>query len=191
MSTSSRSRAAVWGGIAPLAWGILERDDPIIRKLLGEALELDLGADGVTIPLRGRDGEYGLFSVCFRGTESSGPSRHALMRRLMVASGIFHSKIRRAFSVPDSHRPRLTDRELACLRLRAFGKTDDEIGVAIGASSSAARFWLEAARAGLGVATVAAAVEKAAATGAIETGEARPSAPVWIHGAPSIAGRGR
>ncbi len=164
------------GGIAPKSWGVLDRDDPVVRKLLGETLELDVGGNGVSIPLRGRDGEYALFSVCVQDTGSWGMSRHSLMRRLMVASAMFHAKFRRACSAREPRGDRLTDRELACLRLKALRKTDDEIGAALGASSSAARFWLETARAGLDAATVDNAVEIAVATGLIRLG-AEPSAP--------------
>lgn len=180
------------GGIAPLLWDGLERDHPIVRKLLGEALELDLGANGVSIPLRGRDGEYALFSVCVENPGFPGMSRNAVTRRLMVASAIFHSKIRRACSLPEAPGDRLTDRERACLRLRALRKTDDEIGLALGASSRAARFWLETARARLNAVTVDAAVEKAVATESIRLGaEAACLPPQSLSVAPSIGWRER
>jgi DNA-binding CsgD family transcriptional regulator len=165
------------GGIAPVRWGVLERDDPIIRKLLGEALELDIGATGVSIPLRGRDGEYALFSVCARGSGAAGLSRHAVTRRLMVASAIFHAMVRRGSSASESRGDQLMDREFACLRLKALRKTDDEIGLAIGASASAARFWLETARARLDAATVEAAVQETVATGSLWRGAEPPCPP--------------
>jgi DNA-binding CsgD family transcriptional regulator len=180
------------GGIAPVRWGALERDDPIIRKLLGEALELDVDSNGVSIPLRGRDGEYALFSVCVRGSGASEMSRHAVTRRLMIASAIFHAMVRRGSSARDSRGDQLMDRELTCLRLKALRKTDDEIGLAIGASSSAARFWMETARARLDAPTVDAAVQKAVGTGSMRRG-AEPPCPSFepIRLAASIDWRGR
>lgn len=176
------------GGIAPVSWGVLDRDDPVLRKLLGESLELDLGADGVSVPLRGRDGEYALFSVGVQDPGACGMSRHGLTRRLMVTSAIFHAMVRRgACSALESNRDRLTDRELACLRLKALRKTDDEIGLALDASSSVARFWLETARARLAAATVDAAVEKAVRLGAIRHAAEPPDPPLEsIARAPSI-----
>jgi DNA-binding CsgD family transcriptional regulator len=180
------------GGIAPVGWSVLERDDPIIGKLLGEALELDVGANGVSIPLRGRDGEYALFSVCVQDAGSSAMSRHAFMRRLMVASAIFCAMVRCGSSTQESRGDQLTDRELICLRLTALRKTDDEIGLAIGASSSAARFWLETARARLNAATVDAAVQIAVRMGSIRLGAEPPCPPLEsIPLAPSIGGRAR
>jgi DNA-binding CsgD family transcriptional regulator len=101
-------------------------------------------------------------------------SRHALIRRLMVTSAIFHAMVRRGAPAAKSRGDQLTDRELACLRLKASRKTDDEIGLVLGSSASAARFWLETARAWLGVATVDAAVEEAARFGSVWLG-AEPS----------------
>lgn len=166
------------GGIAPVHWGVLERDDPVVRKLLGEALELDVGANGVSIPLRGRDGEYALFSVCVPDAGSFAIPPHALMRRLMIASAIFHAMVRGGPTARESRADRLTDRETACLRLRAMRKTDDEIGLALDASSSIARFWLETARARLNAASVDAAVEIAGRIGSIRPGAETPSPPV-------------
>lgn len=175
------------GGIAPVRWGLLERDDPVVRKLLGEALGLDVGANGVSIPLRGRGGEYALFSVCVQDAESFAMSPDASMRRLMVASAIFHATVRRGSLTRESRADLLTEREIACLRLKAVRKTDDEIGLALGASSSVARFWLETARARLGAATVDAAVEIAGRMGSIRLGADAPSPPVGsIPLAPSI-----
>ncbi|MGD9657809.1 MAG: helix-turn-helix transcriptional regulator [Methylocystis sp.] len=180
------------GGIAPVGWAALERDDPIIRKLLGEALELDVGANGVSVPMRGRDGEYALFSVCVQDAGDLAISRHGLIRRLMVTSAIFHAMVRRGALGAKSRGDRLTDRELACLRLKALRKTDDEIGLALGFSASAARFWLETARARLGVATIDAAVEKAARLGSVWLGAEPPSPSLdSIPLAPTIGRRAR
>ena len=158
-----------FGGIMPLDWRLLDRDDPMVSKLLGEALELDLGADGFSIPLRGRSGEYGLFSVCC--PEDASPllsPRHALIRRLMAMSAIFHSSVRDAFTGESHVDVRMSDPELACLRLKAQGTGDHEIGVALGAGPTAVRFWLETARARLHAVSVAEAVEEACRMGLVQ-----------------------
>ncbi|MBG0797861.1 autoinducer binding domain-containing protein [Methylocystis sp. L43] len=170
---------AGFGGIMPIDWRLLDRDDPVVRKLLGEALELDLGADGVSIPLRGRSGEYGLFSVCCPEDASSLLSpRHDLIRRLMVMSAIFHVSVRDAFKGESHVDVRLSDRELACLRLKARGIDDHEIGIALGARATAVRFWLEAARARLHAASVDDAIEEACQTGLIRVGVERPRSAI-------------
>ncbi|MFO1102409.1 MAG: autoinducer binding domain-containing protein [Methylocystis sp.] len=180
------------GGVAPVDWGALERDDPIIGKLLSEALELDVGATGVSFPLRGRDGAYALFNVAVPDAGLSAMSRQDFIRRLMVASAIFHATVRHVSASRTSRGDLLTDRELTCLRLKASKKTDGEIGLALGASSSAARFWLETARARLNAATVAAAIEIAARMGSERpVGEAPSASLNSIPLAPSIVWRAR
>ena len=164
-----------FGGIMPLDWRLLDRDDPIVSKLLGEALELDLGANGVSIPLRGRSGEYALFSVCCPEDASSllAP-RHALICRLMAISAIFHAGVRGTHLPVEHHVDmRLSDLELACLRLKAKGISDHEIGLALGAGPTAARFWLETARARLHADSVDDAVEEACRIGLIRVGVER------------------
>ena len=160
-------RRAGLGGIAPVDWSVLDRDDPIVRKLLGEALDLDVSCDGVSIPLSGRKGEYALFSACLPDSASSFMRpRHELMRRLMAMSAILHGKVRDACAA-ESLDVALSGRELACLRLKAAGKSDDEIGLGLGVSSNAARLWLETARARLNAVTVDHAVENACRMGLI------------------------
>jgi DNA-binding CsgD family transcriptional regulator len=164
------------GGIAPVDWRLLDCGDPIIIKLLGEALELDVGANGVSIPVRGREGEYALFSACLP-ERASRTSRQTLMRRLMVVSAIFHSKVREACEAKGPYADaRLSDCELTCLRLKALKKSDDEIGLILGASANTARFWLETARARLNAVTLNQAVEKALRLGLIR-GDEKPLRP--------------
>jgi len=179
------------GGIAPVDWRVLDRDDPIVRKLLGEALDLDVGGDGVSIPLSGRKGEYALFSACLDDSPLTRP-RHELMRRIMAMSAILHAKVRDA-CVAERLDVALSGRELACLRLKAAGKSDDEIGHGLGVSSNAARLWLETARARLNAATVSHAVEEACRMGLIRfDAEICPIAqPVPRAGAPRLGGRER
>ncbi|MGZ9410522.1 MAG: autoinducer binding domain-containing protein [Methylocystis sp.] len=163
-----------FGGIMPLDWRLLDRDDPIVSKLLGEALELDLGASGFSIPLRGRSGEYALFSVCC--PEDASPllsPRQFLIRRLMVMSAIFHAGVRGSLAIERHVDMRLSDRELACLCLKAKGISDHEIGLALGAGPTAARFWLETARARLHADSVDDAVEEACRMGLIRVGVER------------------
>lgn len=151
------------GGIAPLNWRLLDRDDPVIAKLLDEVMEFDVGADGFSVPLRGRDGEYALFSACLDEVALSSATRRPqdLMRRLSVTSAIFHSMVRNAYVAEEPSGAQLSDRQLTCLRLRALRTSDDEMGQILGVSPIMTRFWLETARARLNAFSVDDAVDKA------------------------------
>ena len=60
------------GGILPVDWCEIDRADPVIRKFFGEAQELDVGANGLSIPMRGRLGEFALFTVTTNESELNG-----------------------------------------------------------------------------------------------------------------------
>jgi DNA-binding CsgD family transcriptional regulator len=155
------------GGILPIDWADIDRGDPIIRKFFGEAQELDVGAKGMSIPIRGRMGEFALFSVTSNESDSDWRAmKNELMRDLMIVAFNFHVAALRACGVSEepTHLPL---REASCLRWKALGKTDDEIGRILGISPHTVRFHLESARARLQTANSTHTVAKALALGLI------------------------
>jgi DNA-binding CsgD family transcriptional regulator len=155
------------GGILPIDWADIDRSDPIIRKFFGEAQELDVGAKGMSIPIRGRTGEFALFSVTSNENDSDWRAmKNELMRDLMIVAFNFHAAALRACGVTEepTHLPL---REASCLRWKALGKTDDEIGRILGISPHTVRFHLESARARLQTANSTHTVAKALALGLI------------------------
>lgn len=155
------------GGILPIDWAEIDRGDPIIRKFFGEAQELDVGANGLSIPIRGRFGEFALFTVT--SNEPAGEWRamkRELLRDLMVVAFNFHAAALRSCGLAEAavHIPL---REASCLRWKALGKTDEEIGHILGISSHTVRFHLESARARLNTTNTTHTVAKALALGLI------------------------
>jgi Autoinducer binding domain len=85
------------GGILPVDWSEIDRSDPVVRKFFGEAQELDVGANGLSIPIRGRLGEFALF--CITSNESDAEWRAVkgeLLRDLMILAFNFHAAALRA-----------------------------------------------------------------------------------------------
>lgn len=157
------------GGILPIDWGSIDRSDPIIRKFFGEAQELDVGANGVSVPIRGRNGEFALFTVTSNEQGHRWESmRNDLMRDLMMVAWNFHAAALRSCS-PESRQGsvHMPLREASCLRWKALGKTDDEIGHILGISPHTVRFHLESARARLNTTNTTHTVAKAIALGLI------------------------
>lgn len=156
------------GGILPIDWAEIDRGDPIIRKFFGEALELDVGANGLSIPIRGRRGEFALFSVTSDQSDSDWRAmKRELIRDLMVVAFNFHAAALRACGAEEEPATHLPLREASCLRWKALGKTDDEIGRILGISPHTVRFHLESARARLQTANTTHTVAKALAVGLI------------------------
>jgi DNA-binding CsgD family transcriptional regulator len=156
------------GGILPIDWADIDRSDPIIRKFFGEAQELDVGANGLSIPIRGRMGEFALFSVTSNESDPEWRAmKNELLRDLMILSFNFHAAALRACGVSEEPTTHLPLREASCLRWKALGKTDDEIGRILGISSHTIRFHLESARSRLQTANTTHTVAKALALGLI------------------------
>ncbi|MCC3243766.1 autoinducer binding domain-containing protein [Methylocystis sp. WRRC1] len=157
------------GGILPIDWSEIDRGDPIIRKFFGEAQELDVGANGMSIPIRGRHGEFALFTVTSNENALEWRAiRRDLIRDLMVVAWNFHAAaLRSCGELAEPGDVHLPLREASCLRWKALGKTDEEIGRILVISPHTVRFHLESARARLNTANTTHTVAKALALGLI------------------------
>ncbi len=156
------------GGILPIDWSEIDRSDPVVRKFFGEAQELDVGANGLSIPIRGRLGEFALF--CVTSNESDAQwraTRGALLRDLMILAFNFHAAALRACGGEEEMVVHLPPREASCLRWKALGKTDEDIGRILGISSHTVRFHLESARSRLNTANTTHTVARAVSLGLI------------------------
>jgi DNA-binding CsgD family transcriptional regulator len=157
------------GGILPIDWASINRDDPIVRKFFGEAQELDVGANGLSIPIRGRHGEFALFCVTSDVPKHEWEAmKRELLRDLMIVAWNFHAAALRGCGEQEGAPPvHLPLREASCLRWKALGKKDDEIAQILGISAHTVRFHLESARARLDTANTTHTVAKALALGLI------------------------
>jgi DNA-binding CsgD family transcriptional regulator len=156
------------GGILPIDWSEIDRSDPVVRKFFGEAQELDVGANGLSIPIRGRLGEFALF--CVTSNESDAEwraTRGALLRDLMILAFNFHAAALRACGSATEETVHLPLREASCLRWKALGKTDEAIGHILGISPHTVRFHLESARSRLNTANTTHTVARALTLGLI------------------------
>jgi hypothetical protein len=122
------------GGILPIDWSAIDRSDPTVARFFGEAEAFKIGPEGLSIPIRGRHGEFALFNItsAVRSKEWTAIKRtHA--RDFMVLAYYFHSWALEAEGEerPDLA-PKLSIREKDCLRWRASG-----IGRSVRSSPSA------------------------------------------------------
>lgn len=154
-------------GILPVDWGEIDRQDPIIRKFFGEAQELDVGAHGLSMPIRGRNGEFALFTITSNQSDREWRSmKPDLLRDLMMVSFSFHAAVLRSYGL-EVDAVHIPQREASCLRWKALGKTDEEIGTILGISAHTVRFHLESARARLHTTNTTHTVAKALSLGLI------------------------
>ena len=158
-----------FGGILPVDWSEIDRSDPIVRKFFGEAQELDVGSQGLSLPMRGRHGEFALFTVTWTGLQPEWLKiKQALLRDLMLFAWNFHAAALRSCGVGlDEKKIRLPPREASCLRWKALGKTDEDIARILSISPHTVRFHLEASRSRLNTSNTTHTVAKALALGLI------------------------
>lgn len=162
--------AAGLGGILPFDWSTINFEDPVVRKFFGEAQEFSIGTEGLSIPIRGRHGEFALFSVT-----SDLPRRewelikHEMMRDLMIIAYYFHDWALRTEGITPNVdiRVHLTTREKDVLRWRGLGKSVWDISQILGIKESTVKFHLENARHKLGAMNAIHAVAKALSLGLI------------------------
>ncbi|HMK89283.1 MAG TPA: LuxR family transcriptional regulator [Methylocystis sp.] len=147
--------------ILPTNWADFPQHAKRIRQLFGEAREFGIGSNGMTFPIRGRGGETALFSVVSDMPASDWEDfrRHNLPDMQMIA---FY--IHRLITEPmeqQSEPPKLSPRELECLKWAANGKTHEEIGVILNLSTKTVRVYLDTARHKLNGMNITHAVAKA------------------------------
>ena len=157
------------GGILPIDWNQIDRSAPAVVRFFGEAQEMNVGSQGLSIPIRGRHGEFALFSVTSNVRPREWESlKGDLMRDLMLLAWNFH-----AFALKVEHiqhnefAGKLSLRQAACLRWIAHGKTEREVALILGLSPATVKFHLEAARTNLEATNTAHAVARAVSLGLI------------------------
>jgi DNA-binding CsgD family transcriptional regulator len=148
----------------PFEWSDLKLQSPAEASLFADALAHGIGPHGFSVPVLSKQGHRGLFSVSFSGSQPDwtrflNATRHTLIQ---IANGIHRRVIAEAFG---EDRPRLSTRELECLRWIASGKDATEIAVILNISPHTARDYLKSARYKLDCVTSAQAANKAVQIG--------------------------
>ncbi len=156
------------GGILPIDWSTIQKDDPRVRKLFGESIEFKVGNHGLSFPIRGIVKEKAVFSVSgdLADSEWQRYSRH-YMRDFQTIGYFIHSRMMEALGLDLSPQVPLLNRELECLRWSAVGKNKWEIGEILTISERTVKFHLDQARHKLNCTNVTHAVAKSIAIGLI------------------------
>lgn len=157
------------GGILPIDWDSIDRSTPLIKRFFGEAEGFKVGPKGLSIPIRGRHGEFALFNVTSALPDRDWKAvKRNHIRDFMVMAYYFHSWALHAEGQEQKAiEAKLSVREKDCLRWRATGKSDWEISQILSISERTVKFHLESARAKLGATNTLHAVAKAMSRGLI------------------------
>jgi DNA-binding CsgD family transcriptional regulator len=147
--------------ILPVDWTKLDNLSESGRTLFGEAREFGIPITGLTIPIRGQQGELAVLSACADFSARSWDDyKHENIWKLTLASSLIHRRILDIHNIVDQ-RPKLTRREIECLCWTSQGKTCADVAAILNIAEATARCYLNSARSKLNCLTIAHCVAKA------------------------------
>jgi DNA-binding CsgD family transcriptional regulator len=147
--------------VLPLNWDELQITDPKLKRFFGEAREHGIGSQGVTFPIRGRNGERAIFTITADETDRAWKQMlRDNEQDLQVLSFLLHEASNRVRGI-ETEVISLSQREFECLRSAAKGLTAAQIAQKLGLTERTARFYLDTARIKLGATNITHAVAKA------------------------------
>jgi DNA-binding CsgD family transcriptional regulator len=148
--------------ILPTDWADLPRDDKYVKRIFGEAKEFGIGSQGLSFPIRGRQGEKALFTIVGDIPERDWQTyKRSHMPDFNVLGFYIHAMVLKKLSTSPIEDVRLAPREISCLEWAANGKTFEDIGDIIGISAHTVRMYLDTARHKLNCLNITHAVARA------------------------------
>ena len=153
----------------PADWKTLDWSSKAARAFLRDALDHGIGNQGLSVPIRGPLGQYGLFTVNHRCSDQEWAEfiethradlivlSHVLNTKVIALEGEEKSQLRRA----------LSPRETESLTLLAIGYSRAQVAQTMQISEHTLRAYIESARLKLGAANTIHAIASALTQGVI------------------------
>ena len=153
----------------PVDWKALDWSGKAARAFLQDALAHGLGNQGYSVPLRGPNGQFALFTVNHKCDDDAWRDFTETNRRdLILCAHFFNEK---ALEFEPDRAPGLTrqlsPREVDALTLIALGYGRAQVAETLSISEHTLRVYIESARSKLGAANTIQAVSKAVSQGLI------------------------
>lgn len=153
----------------PVEWKRLDWSAKAARALLAEALEYGIGNQGYSVPLRGPNGQFALFTVNDSCSDEDWRGFcEANVRDLLMISHYFNRKALE-FEKPEDEKVQkpLSPREADALTFLALGYSRAQIAEMLEISEHTLRVYVESARFKLGAMNTTQAVARALSLGLI------------------------
>lgn len=149
--------------VLPFNWEQITKEDTAVRTFFGEAAEFGICSHGISIPVRGPNGDHALFSVnSNRDAKEWLCTKVHKLSDLTYCAHLIHSAVKSSFSVVGGEsQVSLSRREQDVLRWAARGKTCWETGQILGLTERTVDFYIKNACAKLGASTKTQAVSLA------------------------------
>lgn len=153
----------------PVDWKRLDWSSKAARAFLAEALEYGIGNQGYSIPVRGPNGQFALFTInhtCDDETWKAFTTEH---RRSLILIGHFLNE--KALELEPGRTPEtlhaLSPREVDAMTLLAIGYSRAQVAADLSISEHTLRVYIESARFKLGALNTTHAVARALSRGLI------------------------
>ena len=158
-------RRAFW----PFNWTMLDWSGLRRQAFAEDARRHGVGLSGMTVPIRGPEGQHALFSVStMRSADEWDEQVERQMRDLHLLGHTMHNTVLRLEGVEASPAsPLLSGREKNVLQLSAAGKTTAQVASSLEIAERTVRVYLDTARHKLGATNRTHAVAKALSLGLI------------------------
>ncbi len=157
------------GAFAPIDWADLDWAPAQCRKFLQDAGEFGVGNQGLTVPIRGPNGQFALFTVNKACTPSTWAKLMASYRTDFTLIAHYTHQQALKLSAPPQTTPirSLSAREMDAIRLIADGLSRGRAADQLGISENTFRVYIDSARHKLGALNIPHAIALAAYRGVI------------------------
>lgn len=153
----------------PVDWKRLDWSGKAARAFRKEAIDHDVGNQGYTVPVRGPNGQFALFTVSHHCDDDAWAAFTEENRRDLILIAHYFNKKALEFEPdrkPDAAQP-LSPREVDALTLLAMGYSRAQVAETLSISEHTLRVYIESARYKLGAINTVHAVAKALSYGLI------------------------
>ncbi|OSP56088.1 autoinducer binding domain-containing protein [Pseudoruegeria sp. SK021] len=153
----------------PVDWKRLDWSSKQSRAFLGEATDAGVGNQGLSVPIRGPNGQFALFTASSRATDQTWAHYSAShVADLILIAHFINQKALEIDNGSDVHsKAKLSPREVDTLSLLAVGYSRAQAADSLSISEHTLRAYIEAARFKLGAQNTTHAVAKAITFGLI------------------------
>lgn len=144
----------------PMNWKELRWDTKSRKRLFNEAVDAGVGNQGYTVPIRGPNGQYALFTINKHCSDESWAQLLGEARTdFLVIAHFIHDRVIQVERVfQDTSPPKLSDRERDVLRQISLGKNRAQVAYELNISENTIRVYLDSARHKLGALNIPHAV---------------------------------
>lgn len=153
----------------PVDWKKLDWSSKAVRAFRAEAIEYGIGNQGYSIPIRGPNGQFALFTVNHTCEDEEWEAFTVKNRRELILIAHYFNQKALEFEpnrAPEESQP-LSPREIDAMTLLAIGYSRAQVAETLSISEHTLRVYIESARFKLGATNTTHAVARALSRGLI------------------------